>query len=577
MVKLKAYGWLLLATIFWGTAFPSSEWATEQVPHTVAVFFRFGGGAIVLIVLTLVMQRSKGVSRAQIMRAAIAGLVGVFAYNSVFFLGVTMAPAADGGILFPALTPVIATCVLIFSGRESAPPRRIIGLTLGVLAAVGFFVATSRRTGGDTRRLLGDGPVRRRCRDLVDVHAAQQEGTGEYGPAVVHHPRHDRRLAAARDRCRSGVRQGPLGWPVRRFWLNAVWLAIASTALAYILFARGIRDVGAGPAATMMFATAFSYAFLHQSLSWAQGIAAVVMLAGAFIAATSHSRATPPAASVDAEVADDLLPETVPRRCLADAPHTHGTTYGSRRCRRRPAHEVMSVSSIPAPRTTDQAAFDQLFAVGRTAVLDGTHRCQERPVDDSPRWGISALMRPDRSAANILDQITLLATAAAGGAHWTSGAAVSSHLTLRSLEPFRSHVPVNDPLVDRYAVALRSAAAGIGPIRFAVTGLTLTPHSVMACAVPVDSSADDLAAAYADALGSDGWHEGEFKRDFWYLNLVHFAEPIPRPSELIDFVADRRTAEIANLLVAQIQIVQWRHSEIGMLPITHASITPLRG
>jgi len=240
------------------------------------------------------------------------------------------------------------------------------------------------------------------------------------------------------------------------------------------------------------------------------------------------------------------------------------------RCR---AHEVTSLSLIPAPRTTDQAAFDQLFTEGRKALLDGTHRCQERPVDGSPRWGMSALMRPDPSAADVLDQIAHLAAAAAGGAHWTSGATVSSHLTLRSLEPFRSHVPVNDPLVERYAVALRSAAMGIGPIRFAVTGLTLTPHSVMACAVPADSAADDLAAAYADALGSDGWHEGEFKRDFWYLNLIHFAEPIARPAELVGFVADRRTTELADLLVTQVQITQWRHAESGMLPITHASLT----
>jgi hypothetical protein len=190
---------------------------------------------------------------------------------------------------------------------------------------------------------------------------------------------------------------------------------------------------------------------------------------------------------------------------------------------------------------------------------------------------MSALMRPDPAAAGVLDQITHLAAVAAGGSHWRTGAAVSSHLTLRSLEPFRSNVPANDPLVQRYAAALRLAAAGTGPIRFTVTGLTLTPHSVMACAVPVDSAADDLAAAYADALGSDGWHEGEFQRDFWYLNLLHFAEPIPRPAELIGFVAGRRTADLADLLVAEIQITQWRYAATGMLPIAHASVVPFQG
>ena len=77
---------------------------------------------------------------------------------------------------------------------------------------------------------------------------------------------------------------------------------------------------------------------------------------------------------------------------------------------------------------------------------------------------------------------------------------------------------------------------------------------------------------FAEALGRDGWHEGEFKRDFWYVNLVHFVEPIAHPDELVGFVADRRTAEPADLLIAEIEVAQWRYAETGMLPIKHASV-----
>jgi hypothetical protein len=48
---------------------------------------------------------------------------------------------------------------------------------------------------------------------------------------------------------------------------------------------------------------------------------------------------------------------------------------------------------------------------------------------------------------------------------------------------------------------------------------------------------------------------------------------LTRPAN-IDFVADRRAADLVNLLVSKIQITQWRHSETGMLPIPHASVTP---
>lgn len=229
---------------------------------------------------------------------------------------------------------------------------------------------------------------------------------------------------------------------------------------------------------------------------------------------------------------------------------------------------------MPPPRTTDQSAFDRLFAEGRRALSEGTHRYQKPPVDGSPRWGISALMRPDTASAAALDLITHQAAATVAGSHWTTGASTSSHLTLRSLESFRETVPPGDPKVARYAAALRTAMEGIGPIRFTVTGLTLTAHSVMACAIPANTAADDLATAYGEALGADGWHEREFNRDLWYLNLIHFAEPVQRPAELISYVDARRTTDLADILVTEVQIAQWRHSLTGMLPVAHASVAP---
>lgn len=107
---------------------------------------------------------------------------------------------------------------------------------------------------------------------------------------------------------------------------------------------------------------------------------------------------------------------------------------------------------------------------------------------------------------------------------------------------------------------------GIGPLTFAVVGLTLTLSSVMACAVPTSGDADRLAAAYSEALGADGWHENEFTREFWYLNLVHFADAIQAPQRLISWVGDRRDRELATVVVGEVQLSQWRFGGSGMLP-----------
>lgn len=290
-----AYGWLLLTMVLWGSAFPSSRWAVGQVPHEVAAFFRFGGGAVVLLLITFFMRPQRILKPGDILRACLTGVVGVFGYNALFFWGVTMAPASDGSVIFPALTPVITTVVLVLAGRESARPLRVIGLVLGVAGAVLFFLVTSANVPSGSMRLLGD---------TIFVSGAAVWST---------YTLLNRRLVAGMDPLQAvtfgtvagsvalGVMAAPtfadVAWGSLStgFWVNAVYLSIGPTAVAYLLFVRGIRDVGASTAATMMFTvplfgTTFSFLFLGESFTLAQGLASVVMVGGAYLAVTSGER-----------------------------------------------------------------------------------------------------------------------------------------------------------------------------------------------------------------------------------------------------------------------------------------------
>ncbi|MCZ9347614.1 DMT family transporter, partial [Streptomyces sp. TRM76130] len=96
---LGAYGWLLFTMVLWGSAFPSSKYAVGHVPHEVAALFRFGGGAIVLLLITFFRRPQQTPPLRAVAGACVAGLVGVFGYNALFFWGVTMAPASDGGVI----------------------------------------------------------------------------------------------------------------------------------------------------------------------------------------------------------------------------------------------------------------------------------------------------------------------------------------------------------------------------------------------------------------------------------------------------------------------------------------------
>ncbi len=222
--------------------------------------------------------------------------------------------------------------------------------------------------------------------------------------------------------------------------------------------------------------------------------------------------------------------------------------------------------SKPVTRRTDHTAFDRLFAEGAAALADGTHGIELVPADGGRRWGVSTVLRPDPRAAATLETLTAEAAAVAGDGHWLTGAAHSSHLTMRALEYPRDDIRDDDPCVARYAEALQTAVVGVRPMAFEVIGLTLTRLSVMACALPVDDAADRLSAAYAAALGPDAWLENEFRRDIWYLNILHFAAPVPDPRALIGWVAERRAWSPILLGVTKVEIAEWRFIGSGMAP-----------
>ncbi|MFJ7326471.1 DMT family transporter [Streptomyces cyaneofuscatus] len=312
-----AYAWLLLTMVLWGSAFPSSKYAVEHVPHSVAAFLRFGGGAVVLVIICLIVRPKRPASAKDIIGACVAGLVGVFGYNALFFWGVTMAPASDGSVIFPALTPVITTVVLIASRRESARPVRIAGLVVGVGGAALFFLATSAHADGGSNRLMGDTIfligaavwslytlLNRKLVSGMDPIQAVTISTVAGSVALG--------LMAAPDF--GHVEWSGLGGG---FWLNAVHLAIGPTAVAYLLYVRGIRDVGASTASIMMFAvpvfgTLFAFIALDESFTLTQVGAAVLMVAGALAAVVSGARkpaVEPPAPDpADAAVAPSGQP-----------------------------------------------------------------------------------------------------------------------------------------------------------------------------------------------------------------------------------------------------------------------------
>lgn len=229
-----------------------------------------------------------------------------------------------------------------------------------------------------------------------------------------------------------------------------------------------------------------------------------------------------------------------------------------------------------APRAARLAAFQRLHAEGRRVVLTGTHQVECAPANGGPRWAVGATLRPDPRAAQAIEHVARAAAAVVGANHWLAGAARSSHLSLRRhLEQRRRPIPAGDPLVARYAAALHAAAKSACPVRFAITGLILTPVSVMARAVPADAAADDLAAKFDTALNAQGCHEAGSTPVLWYVNLVYFTGPVHAADDLAGWTEARQQMRVIDVRVTEMQIVRWQYTAAGMTPVALASASLL--
>jgi hypothetical protein len=219
------------------------------------------------------------------------------------------------------------------------------------------------------------------------------------------------------------------------------------------------------------------------------------------------------------------------------------------------------------------AAADEFHARGRAAVLAGKAQVDLPPSPDSPRWGVSVILRPDTAAAERLDVITAQAVEVAGPNHWPTGRCGSGHLTVRGLEAYREPVSAGDPVVQRYATAVAKAAAKAGAPEFELSGLVLVPGGVLVVASPVDGVAATLRATLADELGPDGTFEDDaYRQGLWWSTLVHFAAPLTDGAALVEWVEARRTLDLGAFRARSVDVVRYAYDGASTSPVVLATV-----
>jgi drug/metabolite transporter (DMT)-like permease len=127
---------LLLTAVFWGGTFISGRMLAGFVPPFSAAFFRFLFATVCLY--AIVIRREGKIPKlagSQIIPVILLGLTGVFAYNALFFSGLSLVPASRASVII-ANNPIVISIFAALLFKEKLTPAKIAGILISVSGAV---------------------------------------------------------------------------------------------------------------------------------------------------------------------------------------------------------------------------------------------------------------------------------------------------------------------------------------------------------------------------------------------------------------------------------------------------------
>ncbi|RYB89869.1 hypothetical protein EUA06_14910 [Nocardioides glacieisoli] len=206
--------------------------------------------------------------------------------------------------------------------------------------------------------------------------------------------------------------------------------------------------------------------------------------------------------------------------------------------------------------------FDRLFDDAVPALLGGSHRRDEPPVDGG-RWPVSIVAVPGSEASGVLADLMDDALVHAGPGHFETGRSDASHLTVRALEPYREAASATDDITGQWVAALDEVGRASAPVTLRFTGVTLTVSGVMVQAEPVDDGPWELMRRLRTALGPLAWFEDQWQeRDIWYSSILHFAAPVLDPAGLVGWAEQNRASLALDVTLDSLVLTRFRYREV---------------
>lgn len=287
-MKYGIYAKLFGFSLMTGATFHVAQYVMHYFSATGAAGWRFGLAAVSMIVFLNYKEKISWSSvRENIVAYLFMGGIGVFGFNTLFFLGMEQTSPVNGALIMatnPLITMLLARMIL----KEPFMLRQKVG---GVMAFIGVLIVITgsslhvisqlQFSAGDVLIMAGNicwalyGIV---SRGFVKGSTPLQTTTYTMGFGAI-------MLIAASSR--TSVPESIFNIPVEA-WLAIVFMALGTSVLGYIWWNEGAAQIGIGQTALFFnlvpVVTLFISFTLGASVMVAQIIGAVLVMAGVLVA-----------------------------------------------------------------------------------------------------------------------------------------------------------------------------------------------------------------------------------------------------------------------------------------------------
>lgn len=281
---------LVYATIAlaWGGTWVAGKVVVAQVPPLEMSTLRFAIAAVVLFGIVAITRTP--LVWARFRYVFLAAIFGVFGYNAMVFVGLTIAPASDGALITPTAIPVLTAVAATFIG-EPLTRRKVLGL---VLATVGSALVIA----GGQAALTAGLSVERLVGDVLFLGGAMCWAAYSVFGSVAMRDRSPIAFTALTVAIGAAL-LFPLGFLEHGFsdvpawapasWALVIFLALVATVLAFALYLWGVRRFGAGLSSLVGYlvpvaGVALSFLILGERPHPLQLVGGGVILAGVSVA-----------------------------------------------------------------------------------------------------------------------------------------------------------------------------------------------------------------------------------------------------------------------------------------------------